>query len=56
MNNAQTYESLRQFVDSWGLLATAILFVVLVAWPFRPGARKINEEAAHMIFEEDDNG
>ena len=56
MSDAQTYESLRQFVDSWGLVATAILFVVLVAWPFRPGAKKINNEAARMIFEEDDNG
>ncbi len=56
MTDAQTYESLRQFVDSWGLVATTILFLVLVAWPFRPGAKKTNEEAAHMIFEEDDNG
>ena len=56
MSDAQTYESLRQFVDSWGLLATTILFLVLVAWPFRPGARKANDEASLMIFKEDDNG
>ena len=55
MSDAQTYESLRQFVDSWGLLATTILFLVLVAWPFRPSARKANDAAARMIFEEDDN-
>jgi cytochrome c oxidase cbb3-type subunit 4 len=56
VNDVHTYESLRQFVDSWGLLATAILFLVLVSWPFRPSAKKINDDAAHMIFEEDDNG
>ena len=55
MNSPQTYEALRQFVDSWGLLATTLLFLVLVAWPFRPGARKSNDEAAQMIFKEDDN-
>ena len=55
MSDAQTYEQLRQFVDSWGLLATTLLFLVLVAWPFRPGAKQSNDEAARMIFEEDDN-
>jgi len=56
VNDSQTYEALRQFVDSWGLMATMVMFVVLVAWPFRPGARKANDEAAHMIFKDDDNG
>jgi len=55
VSDAQTYEQLRQFVDSWGLLATTLLFLVLVAWPFRPGAKQSNDEAARMIFEEDDN-
>jgi cbb3-type cytochrome oxidase subunit 3 len=32
-----------------------ISFVVLCAWPFRPGGRKNSDEAATMIFEEDDN-
>ncbi|HNJ48182.1 MAG: cbb3-type cytochrome c oxidase subunit 3 [Novosphingobium sp.] len=56
MSPHSTYETLRQFADSWGLVATFVLFVVLVAWPFRPGARKANEEAANMIFAEDNRG
>ena len=55
MSTTSTYVWLNQFVDSWGLAAMFLVFLVLVAWPFRPGARKVNDEAAHMIFEEDEN-
>jgi cytochrome c oxidase cbb3-type subunit 4 len=34
----------------------AVVFVVLVCWPFRPGATSRNEDAATMIFRDDDNG
>ena len=51
-----TYNDLRHFADSWGLLAMAMLFLALVAWPFRKGARRHNEEAATMIFKDDDHG
>ena len=51
-----TYNDLRHFADSWGLLAMTILFLGLVAWPFRKGARHRNEEAANMIFKEDEHG
>jgi len=44
---------LRHLADSWGLLAMLIAFVVLVAWPFRPGARGSNQDAANAIFEDD---
>jgi cytochrome c oxidase cbb3-type subunit 4 len=47
-----TYELLRHFADSWGLLSMLVVFAVLCAWPFRPGARTHNETAASMIFEE----
>lgn len=56
MNDAQTYDVLRHYVDSWGLVAMTLVFLVLIAWPFRPGAKKANDEAARMIFEDDDNG
>ena len=55
MSVHSTYDALRHFADSWGLLAMGVVFVVLAAWPFRPGARSINEDAARMIFREDDN-
>lgn len=51
-----TYDALRHFADSWGLLAMAVLFLGLVAWPFRKAARTRNEEAANMIFKDDEHG
>ena len=56
MSSHSTYDALRHFADSWGLLVMVITFVLLAAWPFRPGARSINDEAAHSILKEDDNG
>jgi len=47
-----TYELLRHLADSWGLLTMFAVFVVLAAWPFRPGAKDRNDAAAAMIFEE----
>ncbi len=49
-----TYETLRHLADSWGLLGMAALFLVLVAWPFRPAARDRNQSAATTIFEDDE--
>lgn len=51
-----SYDALRHFADSWGLLAMALLFLTLIAWPFRPGARARNDEAANMIFKDDEHG
>lgn len=55
MTNPDTYQNLRQFADSWGLLAMVIFFVTACAWPYRPGGRKAGQEASTMIFEEDDH-
>ncbi len=49
------YESLRHFADSWGLLGMTLLFLGLVGWAVRPGARARHEEAATMIFRADNN-
>jgi len=51
-----TYEMLRQLADSWGLMAMFIAFVVLSLWPFRPGAKRRNEDAANLIFKDDNDG
>jgi cytochrome c oxidase cbb3-type subunit 4 len=48
-----TYELLRQLADSWVLVAMGLLFLVLVAWPFRPAARDRNRDAASLIFKDD---
>ena len=56
MSTHSTYEALRHFADSWGLLAMLIAFLGFVAWPFRPGARSHNDNAANVIFKDDSDG
>ena len=51
-----TYELLRHFADSWGLVAMVVTFATFALWPFRPGAKRANDAAANMIFKDDDNG
>ncbi|MBO6944245.1 cbb3-type cytochrome c oxidase subunit 3 [Altererythrobacter sp.] len=51
-----TYETLRHFADSYGLLVTMLLFLGLCAWPFRPGAKDRNAQAANSILEDHDDG
>ena len=49
------YNDLRHFADSWGLVAMGMMFLVLVAWPFRKGASGRNHDAAHIIFRDDED-
>ena len=56
MTGHSTYDTLRHLADSWGLAAMVVTFLALIAWPFRPGARKVNEEAANIIFADDNAG
>jgi cytochrome c oxidase cbb3-type subunit 4 len=49
-----SYEALRQFADSWGLLFMALLFIGFVLWAFRPSARRHYQDAANLIFEPED--
>jgi len=51
-----TYDLLRHMADSWGLLVMLVIFIGLAAWPFRPGARQHNSEAANLIFKDDNDG
>ena len=46
----QTYSALREFADSWMLLALTLIFVGVVVWVFRPGSRKTQDDAATSIF------
>lgn len=50
------YNTLRHFADSWGLLAMLVIFLILCLWPFRPGARRRNRDAATLIFKDDNDG
>ena len=56
MNGHSTYEALRHLADSWGLAAMFVVFAILALWPFRPGARDRNHDAANMIFKDDSDG
>lgn len=50
------YDQLRHFADSYALGAMVGLFLLLALWPFRPGARQHNRDAATMIFKDDSDG
>jgi cytochrome c oxidase cbb3-type subunit 4 len=56
VNGHSTYEALRHFADSWGLMAMFVIFAVLCLWPFRPGTRKRSDEAANSIFKDENDG
>jgi len=48
-----SYEALRQFADSWGLLYMFAVFVGVILFLLRPGAKKQAEDAAQIPFNED---
>ena len=48
------YHLLRGLADSWGLLLMVVAFVAIVAWVFRPGSRKTQQDAANQIFRNED--
>ncbi|MFA5581199.1 MAG: cbb3-type cytochrome c oxidase subunit 3 [Paracoccaceae bacterium] len=49
-----TYSVLRQFADSWVLLAMFIFFLATVAWAFRPGSRATHRDTADIPFRHED--
>lgn len=51
-----SYQDLRHFADSYGLLAMALVWLCFCGWAFRPGARRRNRDAANSIFEDRDHG
>ncbi len=48
-----TYQTMRTFADSWGLLYMVAIFLFVVFWTFRPGGKKHGEDAAQIPFKED---
>jgi cytochrome c oxidase cbb3-type subunit IV len=50
-----TYNELRHFADSWGLVMMGVLYLSFVGWTFRKGASMRNEDAANMIFKDDEH-
>lgn len=44
------YSLLREFADSWALLALLLVFLGVVVWAFRPGSRQVHDDAANVPF------
>ncbi|EKE70816.1 CcoQ/FixQ family Cbb3-type cytochrome c oxidase assembly chaperone [Celeribacter baekdonensis] len=48
------YHILREFADSWVLLAMFVFFVAVIVWVFRPGSRKDYQDVSTSIFRNED--
>lgn len=46
----ETYSLMRQFADSWMLLALFLVFVGVILFTFRPGSTRAQRDAAESIF------
>ena len=46
----ETYTFLRELADSWALLTLVLFFLGTVLFVFRPGARRMQRDAAESIF------
>lgn len=46
----EQYTFLRAFADSWMLLVIFAVFIFAVIYAFRPGSKKVQNEAANSIF------
>lgn len=49
----ETYSTLREFADSWFLIAMFGFFVSAVLWAFRPGSTKTYEEVSQIPLRDD---
>lgn len=49
-----SYDTLRHFADSWGLLGMTLAFAAVVIWAFRPGARAVHRDTATIPFRHED--
>jgi cytochrome c oxidase cbb3-type subunit 4 len=50
-----TYDAMRQFADTWGLVLLAAIFVGVVLFIWRPGSKKLSERLSRLPLD-DDNG
>ena len=48
-----TYDTLRHFADSWGLLGMFLVFLGVVFWVLRPGSRRHYANQADIPFKYD---
>ena len=50
----ETYSLLREFADSWMLLALFAFFIGVVIWVMRPGSRRAYQDVADIPFRNED--
>jgi len=50
-----TYSILREFADSWGLLAMFLFFAGVVLYTFRPGSKSLHSDAANIPLRHGDD-
>ncbi|MEY8840951.1 cbb3-type cytochrome c oxidase subunit 3 [Cribrihabitans sp. XS_ASV171] len=50
----EEYTFLRQFADSWMLLALFAFFIGVIIWVFRPGSKKKYDDTANIPFRHED--
>ena len=48
-----TFETVSHFAQTWGLVYLVILFLGVLVYALRPGARKKFDDAAHIPLRED---
>ncbi len=48
------YSLMREFADSWALLALFLFFVGVILWAFRPGTRALYSDISQIPFRNDD--
>jgi cytochrome c oxidase cbb3-type subunit IV len=51
-----SYEALRHFADSWGLLLLTLVFLIMLIWIIRPGSRALYREQADIPFKHEEDG
>lgn len=47
------YSLMREFADSWALLALFVFFLGVWVWAWRPGSRPVHDDIAKSIFRND---
>lgn len=53
MQGTETYQALRTFADSWGLLFMTLVFLFVVIRTLMPGREAIHDDAAQAPFRND---
>jgi cytochrome c oxidase cbb3-type subunit 4 len=47
-----SYDAMRHFADSWGLIFMGLVFLTFIGWTFRPNANRHHKDAANLIFDD----